>query len=46
MKTLQVPRRIGKGDAALRIGREIPPTAAQRPCYKNSARRLREPTAI
>jgi len=25
------PRRIGKGDAALRIGREIAPTAAQRP---------------
>jgi LTXXQ motif family protein len=25
------PRRIGKGDAALRIGREIAPTAAQQP---------------
>jgi len=25
------PRRIGKGDAALRIGREIAPTAVQRP---------------
>ena len=40
------PGGIGKGDAALRLGREIAPTAAQQPLLENSARRLRKPTAI